>query len=61
MSNTYLDWVIENTPTKWWHDSAEAGELDLGLERGRGRRHDESVSVESRGAGESRIVGAGDR
>jgi transaldolase len=33
-SGTYLDWVIKNTPTKWWHDSAEAAELDLGLERG---------------------------
>ena len=34
VSNTYLDWVIENTPTKWWHDSAESAELALGLERG---------------------------
>ncbi|HUB31616.1 MAG TPA: transaldolase family protein [Bryobacteraceae bacterium] len=35
MSNqTYLSWVLKNTPTKWWHDSAEAAELDLGLERG---------------------------
>jgi transaldolase len=33
-SNTYLDWVMRNTPTKWWHDSAEAAELDLGLKRG---------------------------
>ena len=32
--NTYLDWVIRNTRTQWWHDSAEAAELDLGLERG---------------------------
>ena len=32
--NTYLDWVITNTPTRWWHDSAEASELHLGLERG---------------------------
>jgi transaldolase len=32
--NTYLKWVIENTSTQWWHDSAESGELDLGLERG---------------------------
>jgi len=32
--NTYLNWVLENTGTKWWHDSAEAGELQLGLERG---------------------------
>jgi transaldolase len=34
VSNTYLDWVIEETPTKWWHDSAETAELALGLERG---------------------------
>src|SRR5450631_2258910 len=34
MQDTYLQWVIENTATKWWHDSAEAAELDLGLARG---------------------------
>ena len=34
MSSTYLNWVIENTRTKWWHDSAEDAELDLGLKRG---------------------------
>lgn len=34
MNDTYLNWVIENTPTKWWHDSAASAELDLGLERG---------------------------
>jgi transaldolase len=34
MQNTYLQWVIENTATKWWHDSAEEAELDLGLARG---------------------------
>jgi len=34
VNDTYLNWVIENTPTKWWHDSAAAAELDLGLERG---------------------------
>jgi transaldolase len=33
-SNTYLDWVMRDTRTKWWHDSAEAAELDLGLKRG---------------------------
>src|SRR5580693_4537063 len=32
--NTYLDWVLENTDTKWWHDSAEANELQVGLQRG---------------------------
>ena len=25
MGNTYLDWVIENTATQWWHDSADDG------------------------------------
>src|SRR5262245_57243212 len=34
VDNTYLSWVTECTPTKWWHDSAEAAELDLGLKRG---------------------------
>jgi transaldolase len=34
MSDTYLDWLIRNTATRWWHDSAEADELTLGLERG---------------------------
>jgi transaldolase len=29
-----LNWVIEHTATGWWHDSAEAAELDRGLERG---------------------------
>lgn len=32
--DTYLNWVIRNTATKWWHDSADPAELDLGLERG---------------------------
>ncbi len=31
---TYLNWLLENTPTTWWHDSADVAELDLGLERG---------------------------
>jgi transaldolase len=31
---TYLDWVIAHTDTKWWHDSAEEAELELGLKRG---------------------------
>ena len=33
-AGTYLEWVARNTPTKWWHDSAEAAELALGLQRG---------------------------
>ena len=34
MNDNYLSWVLANTRTKWWHDSAEAVELDLGLGRG---------------------------
>jgi transaldolase len=34
LNDTYLKWVCTETPTKWWHDSAEAAELDLGLQRG---------------------------
>jgi transaldolase len=33
-NRAYLDWVCEHTKTKWWHDSAEADELALGLKRG---------------------------
>jgi transaldolase len=33
-NQSYLDWVIRNTRTEWWHDSAQATELALGLERG---------------------------
>jgi transaldolase len=33
-SGTYLNWVIENTPTAWWHDSADPVELQLGLDSG---------------------------
>lgn len=33
-NTTYLDWLIKNTRTQWWHDSAEAAELALGLEHG---------------------------
>ena len=32
--DTYLSWLIHNTKTCWWHDSAEAAELQRGLERG---------------------------
>lgn len=34
MSHGYLSWVSEQTVTKWWHDSADTAELDLGLHRG---------------------------
>jgi len=30
----YLSWAIKNTRTVWWHDSAEPGELELGIQRG---------------------------
>lgn len=30
----YLSWAIEQTKTVWWHDSAEPGELQLGIQRG---------------------------
>jgi len=33
MNDTYLNWVVERTATRWWHDSAEEAELDLGLKR----------------------------
>ena len=31
---SYLTWLIENTATRWWHDSADPAELDTGLARG---------------------------
>jgi transaldolase len=31
---TYLSWLIEQTPTLWWHDSAATAELSVGMERG---------------------------
>jgi transaldolase len=34
MDNSYLAWLLSHTPTKWWHDSAEAAELQVGLQRG---------------------------
>jgi transaldolase len=30
----YLTWITEQTPTRWWHDSADVTELNLGIERG---------------------------
>jgi transaldolase len=33
-NGTYLSWVINNTRTKWWHDSADPAELDFGLRHG---------------------------
>jgi transaldolase len=34
MQTEYLQWVIRETKTVWWHDSAEPGELQLGIRRG---------------------------
>jgi transaldolase len=33
-SNTYLNWLANETNTTWWHDSADPRELQIGLERG---------------------------
>lgn len=30
----YLNWLAEETPTRWWHDSGDPGELRRGLGRG---------------------------
>ena len=30
----YLQWAVEETQTVWWHDSAEPGELERGIQRG---------------------------
>jgi transaldolase len=29
--DTYLRWLVENTPTRWWHDSADPDELTRAL------------------------------
>jgi transaldolase len=34
VKKTYLDWLVADTATTWWHDSADPAELDLGLARG---------------------------
>ncbi len=34
VNGTYLSWVVTNTKTAWWHDSADPAELKLGLDRG---------------------------
>jgi len=33
-AGTYLNWLVEHTKTKWWHDSADPAELRRGLDRG---------------------------
>lgn len=34
MKQQYLQWLVENTRTTWWHDSADPAELVLGIQRG---------------------------
>jgi transaldolase len=34
LTQTYLEWVLDETPTRWWHDSADPAELERGLARG---------------------------
>ena len=33
-ADTYLNWLVKNTKTVWWHDSADPAELQRGLDRG---------------------------
>ena len=33
-SDSYLQWLVEQTPTLWWHDSGDPNELDWGLQHG---------------------------
>jgi transaldolase len=32
--NGYLRWLVNETPTRWWHDSGDPDELDMGLAHG---------------------------
>jgi hypothetical protein len=34
MSKTYFDWLNEQTPTRWWHDSGSPDEILLARDRG---------------------------
>jgi transaldolase len=34
MKQPYLQWLIDNTKTTWWHDSADPAELARGIQRG---------------------------
>ena len=34
MASTYLEWLNEATPTRWWHDSGNPDEIALGKARG---------------------------
>lgn len=31
---TYLQWMVKNTPTRWWHDSANPDEIDRAVAMG---------------------------
>jgi len=33
-NGSYLRWLVNQTPTTWWHDSADPDELDRGLAHG---------------------------
>jgi transaldolase len=33
-TKNYLSWLSTCTPACWWHDSADPGELERGIERG---------------------------
>jgi len=34
MCKSYLNWVVKNTDTTWWHDSGDVDELERGLKHG---------------------------
>ncbi|MHB0857907.1 MAG: transaldolase family protein [Anaerolineae bacterium] len=34
MTESYLKWLVRETPTTWWHDSADPDELAVGLTQG---------------------------
>ncbi|MHB1296851.1 MAG: transaldolase family protein [Anaerolineae bacterium] len=34
MTESYLQWLVRETPTTWWHDSADPDELAAGLAQG---------------------------
>jgi transaldolase len=33
-NESYLQWLVKETRTTWWHDSGDPGELDRGLDQG---------------------------
>ncbi len=34
MGASYFEWLLRDTPTTWWHDSADPGELARAMARG---------------------------